>query len=510
MEAVSRAELLASLSLTIDLGLGQPMEHVLRQTVIAMRLADLAGYDTATRNATYYASLLAWIGCNADSSDLARLFGDDLRQRAESYKTDLAGLPMLSFVLRNAGGGNASPLRRLSVIAEILATGWAEQSFAAHCESAAVMADRLDLSDDVHTAFLQLFERFDGKGAPNKLKGEAIVPAVRLLHLADIVEVFDRMGGTQAAVAVAKERRGKHFDPSLVDCFADNAVDILDLDPSTTWSIVIGADPALGAPLSDAEVDSTLATFGDFVDIKSPYFVGHSRRVADLAGDAADRMAMRADVVTTVRRAGWVHDLGVMGVSNSVWDYAGTLATSDRERMQTHPYLADRTLSRVPALAPVARLVAQHHERADGSGYPSALSGDAIAPGARVLAAADAYTAWREPRPYRDALSDTDAANKLRDLTAEGKFDPEAADAVLRAAGQRSRKKPVGPAGLTPREIEVLICLARGQKNKEIAAELHISAKTVSAHIERIYTKANVTTRATATLFAMKSGLLDI
>jgi HD-GYP domain-containing protein (c-di-GMP phosphodiesterase class II) len=328
------------------------------------------------------------------------------------------------------------------------------------------------------------------------------------LHIADIVEVYDRLGGADAAIKVARERRGKMFDPSLVDCFADNAEAILPRE-ETSWADVIAADPALGVPLTDAEIDDTLATFGDFVDIKSPNFVGHSRRVADLASEAAERCGLRAEAVTEVRRAGWVHDLGVMGVSNSIWDYAGPLNTSDRERMQTHPYLADRTLSRVPALAPVARLVAQHHERADGSGYPSGLRGEAIAPGARILGAADAYTAWRETRPYRSALTDAEAAARLRDECGAGRFDAEATDAVLRAVGHRPRTKAAGPAGLTARELEVLICVARGQKNKEIAATLNISAKTVSAHLERIYVKTNVTSRAGATLFAMRSGLLD-
>lgn len=132
------------MSLASDLGLGQPMKHVVRQTAIAMRLADQAGLDPETREAVYYVSLLAWVGCTADSADLARLFGDDLRVRADSYQVDLGGLPLLSFMVRSAGSG-ASPLRRLSLIAEVLTTKVVERSFAAHCESAAHMASELGL-----------------------------------------------------------------------------------------------------------------------------------------------------------------------------------------------------------------------------------------------------------------------------------------------------------------------------------------------------------------------------
>lgn len=185
---VSRAELIASLSLAVDLGLGQPMEHVLRQTVIATRLAEVAGFEPGAREAVYYASLLAWVGCTADSSELARLFGDDLRIRADSYETDLSGLPLLTFMVRNAGSGS-SPLRRLALITEVLTSKVVERSFVAHCDAAADMATRLGLGSDVVDPLRQLFERWDGKGTPHKLSGAALAPAVRSLHLADVVEV---------------------------------------------------------------------------------------------------------------------------------------------------------------------------------------------------------------------------------------------------------------------------------------------------------------------------------
>lgn len=508
-EPVSRAELIASLSLAVDLGLGQPMEHVLRQTVIATRLADAAGFEPGAREAVYYASLLAWVGCTADSSELARLFGDDLRIRADSYETDLSGLPLLTFMVRNAGSGS-SPLRRLALIAEVLTSKVVERSFVAHCDAAADMATRLGLGPDVVDALRQLFERWDGKGTPHKLSGAALAPAVRSLHLADVVEVYERLGGPAAAVAIARERSGGMFDPDLVDCFCANHEALLvDLDESS-WDEVIGSDPALGQPLADDELDEALASLGDYADLKSPWWAGHSRGVAGLAAEAATGLGLREATVRDVRRAGFVHDIGVIGVSNAVWDQPGPLGSADRERLRTHPYLTERTLARSPGLAPIGQLAAMHHERLDGSGYPAGLAGDAISRPARVLAVADVYHALREPRPHREALPAADAAALLRGEARAGRLDGEAVNAVLAAAGHRMRRRVEQPGGLTQREVEVLVHLARGARNREIAAALGISAKTVSAHLERIYVKAGVTTRATATLFAMRHGLFSL
>ena len=506
---VSRAELLASLSLAVDLGLGQPMEHVLRQTIIALSLAEHAGLDAETREAVYYVSLVAWVGCTADSADLARLFGDDLRIRDESYQTDLAGLPLLAFMARNAGSGS-SPLRRVALVAEVLTTEAVERSFAAHCDSASTLAQRFGLGEHVVASFGQLFERWDGKGTPRRLRGAELTMPVRVLHVADIVEVFDRKGGSAAAVAVARQRRGAMFDPVLADCFAEHHEAILPGPEEPTWDKVLRADPALGTPLDEAEIDDALATLGDYADLKSPFWAGHSRGVAELAAAAAERQGLPVDVVAQVRRSGFVHDLGVIGVSNSVWDYPGPLRAGDRERVRTHPYLTERTLARVPSLAPLAQIAAQHHERLDGSGYPAGLRGDAISPTARLLAAADVYHALREPRPHRPALAAADTATLVRDEVRAGRLDPDAVSAVLAAAGHRGRRPPQGPAGLTPREVEVLVCLARGARNREIAESLGISSKTVSAHLERVYAKADVTTRTAATLFAMRHGLLAI
>ena len=356
----------------------------------------------------------------------------------------------------------------------------------------------------------QTFERWDGRGVPAEAKGSEILLPARLVNLADVVEVYQRNGGIDAAIAVARERSGTQFDPQLVDLFCAEAPTLFDgLDAVTTWTAVIEAEPALAIVLSDEGLDSALEAIADFTDVKSPWTIGHSRGVADLAGAAATIAGLQDADATLVRRAGLLHDLGRLGVSNSIWDKRGPLTAAELERVRLHPYLTERMLASSAALSELGAIAVQHHERLDGSGYPRGLSGNAIAPAGRILAAADAYHAMTEPRPHRDARTAVEAATELRAGVRQGLFDSDAADAVLRAAGHPARRRREWPAGLTSREVEVLRLLVRGLSNKEIAEQLVISRKTAGSHVEHIYAKIGVSNRARASLFAMKHGLMS-
>jgi HD-GYP domain-containing protein (c-di-GMP phosphodiesterase class II) len=509
---VRLADIVSALALATDLGIGQPMEHVLRQTAAGLRIGDRLGIGASERAAVCHVGMLAWVGCTADSHELAKWFGDDIVFRADSYSTDLAGLSMFGFMVRHLGAGEPA-LRRARIAASLLAGGFRqiEESMRSHCELAADFAARLGLPPDTQAALRQVFERWDGKGSPGRLRGDQISPAVRIVHLADIVEVFHRAGGVDAAVAVARERSGKLFDPSLVDAFCSDASGVLaGLDELGSWDALIDAEPALARELDDGELDACLAAVADFVDLKSPYTAGHSRGVARLAADAAGRLGLPASDAERVRRAGLLHDIGRVGVPNTIWDKPGPLTQAELERVRLHAYLTERTLARAPALAHLGAIAALHHERCDGSGYHKGLRADALPALARVLAAADAYHAMLEPRPHRDALAADAAGAELRADVRRGLHDGAAVEAVLAAAGHRVRRRPEQPAGLTPRELEVLAMLARGSSNRDIARVLHISPKTAGNHVEHIYTKIGVSSRAGATLFATRHGLLDV
>jgi putative nucleotidyltransferase with HDIG domain len=277
------------------------------------------------------------------------------------------------------------------------------------------------------------------------------------------------------------------------------------LERVATWDAVMGKAPTASRELGDDELDLALMAIADFVDLKSPYTLGHSRSVADLAAAAAGELG---GDIETIRRAGLVHDFGRMGVANTIWDKRAPLTAGEVERVRLHPYYTDRILASVPALARLAPIAAQHHERLDGSGYPRGTAADSLTLEGRLLAVADCYQAWLEPRPYRDALEADAVASRLRKEVNSGRLDGAAVDAVLRAAGHRVRRNREWPAGLTAREIEVLRHLARGMSQQEIAERLVISRKTASNHVEHIYAKIGVSNRAMASLFATRHGLL--
>jgi HD-GYP domain-containing protein (c-di-GMP phosphodiesterase class II) len=505
------AELVAMISLGTDLGMGQSMEHVMRQSVIALRLAERLGLDEETRAVVYYVGLLGWVGCHVDAYEQAKWFGDDRALKADYRRVDMAGATARgAFVIRHAGAGRGVAERaRLGLRFAAEGRRVASTMIENHCVATRELAAALGLGTDVREALYLTFARWDGRGVPAEAAGERIPLPARLVTLADVVEIYHRSDGVDAAVAVARERRGTQFDPALADLVCAEAGALLDgLDAATTWQAVIDAEPGLAVVLSDAELESALEAIADFTDLKSPWTIGHSRGVADLAGAAASACGLPGAVATLVRRAGLVHDLGRLGVSNAIWDKPGALTAAEHERVRLHPYLTERMLASSSALAPLGAIAVQHHERLDGSGYPRGLTGDALTPSGRVLAAADAYRAMTEPRPHRPALPPEEAAAEVRAGVRAARFDGDAADAVLRAAGHAVKRRRDWPAGLTSREVEVLKLLVRGMSNKEIAEALVISRKTAGSHVEHIYTKLGVSNRARASLFAVKHGLV--
>lgn len=507
---VSLAEIVAVLSLATDLGFGQPMEHVLRACSLALKLSEPLGLDDSERAVVYWVGLLACVGCFADAHEQARWFGDDIMLKADSYGVDFAGMPMRAFMLGHVGPGKP-PLARARRRVAFMASGRkeAEGHIATDCLVAGTLAERLGLGVEVRDALQQAHERWDGRGEPNGLMGEQVAVSARLTRLARAVEVFYRRGGVDAAIEVARDRRGSEFEPRLVDVFCERASELLaEVAAAASWDAVVGAEPGLRYALAEPELDAALEALADYTDLKSPYTIGRSCRVADLAAEAGRHYRLPAEDVILLRRAALLHDLGRFGVSNSIWDKPGPLSGAEWERVRLHPYLTERMLASSRALEPLAAIAAQHHERLDGSGYPSGLSGSALSPAARILAAADVYHAATEERPHRSARTPAEAAGELRAEVRAGRLDGAAADAVLAAVGHRVGRKRQAPSGLTSREIEVLRLLARGLSNRQIAERLVITRKTASTHIEHIYAKVGVSSRAAASLFAVQHGLL--
>jgi HD-GYP domain-containing protein (c-di-GMP phosphodiesterase class II)/DNA-binding CsgD family transcriptional regulator len=261
--------------------------------------------------------------------------------------------------------------------------------------------------------------------------------------------------------------------------------------------------------LTSEQFDNACRTLADFVDIKSTYTLSHSSGVAELAAESARRAGLPELDITTIRRAALLKEIGRTGITSSIWEKPGPLTEREWERVRLHTYYTERILSHAPALASVGALASLHHERLDGSGYHRGLPSANQLPAARILCVADVYHTLTEARPYRSAFQPGTAAQELQKLVRAGKLDGDAVNNVLSAAGHRiSKVRKEFVAGLSERELEVLRYLAHGQTMKQIAAQLVISEKTVDSHIQHIYNKIGVSTRAGATMFAMEHQLL--
>ncbi len=226
------------LSLGTDLGLGQPMEHMIRACLIALRLAESAAIDDAERGVVYYSGLLAWVGCHTDAYEQAKWLGDDLAVKRDAhygYDFGKAG-PAAAFLVKHVGGAGL-PLRQRARTG-VQFPGDGRRALAALAENHYLATDelaaKLGLGEQVRMSLKQSYERWDGKGAYG-LRGDQIAVSSRLINLADVVEVFRRTGGIDAAVAVARERSGTQFDPDLVEMFCQQAPLIFgDLDAAAS------------------------------------------------------------------------------------------------------------------------------------------------------------------------------------------------------------------------------------------------------------------------------------
>ena len=508
--AVRLAELISTLSLATDLGMGLPLDAALGSCILATRLAQSLALTDPELQTTYYLALLRLVGCTADAHLTADALGDEREAFGWMALVD-QGSPtaMLAAVARNLAA-DQPPLRRARALAGFLAAApQIAQSTTTHCEVAQHLADRVGLPSTVQACLGQVFERWDGRGRPHRVAGEAIARPARVVTFAQDAILHCQAGGVDAAVAMARDRAGGAHDPAVVEAFCRDATGLLSPPDGPVWDAVLAAEPGPRPTVADHQLDEALRALADYADMRTPCLAGHSPAVGALAGAAAARAGLAAAEVARVRRAGFVHDLGRYGVSAGVWSKPGPLTESEWERVRLHPYYTERILSRPAALAPLGALAALHHERLDGSGYHRGALPGQLGPEARILAAADAYQAMTEPRPHRPARDPDQAADELRADVRAGRLDGEAVQAVLGAAGHRVvPTRRAWPAGLSDREVEVLRLVARGHSNRAIGEALVISTKTAGHHVQHIYDKIGVSTRAAAALFATQHDLL--
>jgi putative nucleotidyltransferase with HDIG domain len=430
MAQIALSGVIGALSHALDIAEGQPPGHAVRSCLIGMRLAAELDLDVTERSDLFYALLLKDAGCSANANRMAALFAaDDRGAKATSKLIDWTDRrAALLWSLRTAAPGEGLR-RRIEVLRGVRDQGEVTRSFMeARCDRGAEIARMLFLSEPTAAAIRSLDEHWDGRGLPDGLRGEEIPLAARIACLAQTVEAFHADGGVKAARAVARHRRGRWFDPALVDAFLGFCGERefwaqLEVPDVSAWE-----PPEVAIAADDARLDRIAEAFARVIDAKSPFTARHSERVAEIADGIAAALGFDAGERRIMRRAALLHDIGKLAISNRILDKPDKLTDEEFRAVQTHPAHTLSILRRAPCFAELADLAANHHEKLDGSGYPRSLHAGELDLPMRVLAVADIFEALTADRPYRGPLPLEQALAIIdRDV-------PERLDAEVRAA----------------------------------------------------------------------------
>ena len=367
---VRLAEALGSLSLATDLAIGQPIEHGLRRSLLAVWLGEDLDFTADELRDLYYAALLGAVGCTLEDAVFARYFKDEMVFADQIISTVDPNNPLdlASFMLRKVGEGEP-PWRRAAKLASFIREG--PDMHAIVCRDVALrVGDMVALGPSVQQTLAQCHEEWSGKGAPLHLKGEENSLAARTFHLAHDAEVFYRIGGVDMALDVVRRRSGRQYDPRIAQRFIAIGPQLFSRLTSTpVWDATMDAEPTPVRWLSSDAFEALARTMANFVDARSVHTAGHSVGVAEIAESAARRLELSPSEIAAVKQAALLHDLGRCGVPVAVWDKTGGLTPHEWDRIKRHPSLTELMLARSAALGHLGSLAGLHHERLDGSGY---------------------------------------------------------------------------------------------------------------------------------------------
>jgi len=517
------ADVLGAFSLASDLAIGLHTEHGARSCYIGMHIAQELGLPVEYCTDLYYAELLKDAGCTTWTSQLASFWlVDELtaKKDLQFFRNTRNPLDVASWLMKYVAAGAPSPTRAAHIL-DFLVKGreFMREGFESTCHVAARIAQRLGMPQAVQDALMQVFEQWDGQGMPNGIKRDSIPIISRIVLVTSFLEVFHRVEGREAAKHVALARRGKAFDPSVVDAFlslAQKESFWRGLEDERMWDTVLSMEPQVSPHKYMGEeklIDVALA-LADYADLKSPFLAGHSRRVAEASERIALTMSISERRVATIHLAALVHDIGLVAVPSFVLNKPQSQLTGvEGEQVRLHPYHSERILSKVSALEALVPIVGAHHERMDGRGYHRGLPGVQIPLEAQIIAVADRFDELSHDQPDHSALELHEVIRVMRQEMGSH-LATDAFQALLEDLGEgclplrpRARRQE-WPAGLTDREVEVLRLVAKGLNRREAAKVLFVSEGTIRSHLEHIYMKIGVSNRSLATLFAMEHDLL--
>lgn len=405
------SEVISALSYALDLTEGQPSGHCLRSCWIGMHIGLSTGMNAEELWDLYYTLLLKDAGCSSNAARLCELYGQDDRAIKRDFKwVDTDNLAQLvQFVLTHTGvrGQLADRFRRVLNLARS-GEQLGKELIQTRCERGADIARRLGFGEAVAQGIYALDEHWDGHGKPDGLDHESIPVNARIALQAQVMDVFFQIGGKQAALSEIRNRRGSWFDPRLVDIasgYAGNAEFWAMLSAEELETRVLELEPeARHVVVDDDLLDQIAEAFGQVVDSKSPFTAGHSERVALYTDMIAGKLGIDGPRRRWLKRGALLHDLGKLGVSNSILDKEGKLTDEEWKELRRHPAYTEEILGRMAPFREMAFVSSAHHERLDGKGYPRGLAAADLPLEARIITLCDIFDALTADRPYRAAM----------------------------------------------------------------------------------------------------------
>jgi HD-GYP domain-containing protein (c-di-GMP phosphodiesterase class II) len=408
-QTIRLAEIIEALSHALDLTEGQPPGHCVRCCFIGTRIGQALGLGEEALRDLYYTLLLKDLGCSSNAARICELYlADDLKFKRDFKLIDGSFPQILKFVLSHTGM-EAGLAERFRGILNIFKNGGeiSTSLIQTRCQRGAEIARQMRFSEEVAHGILDLDEHFDGGGQPQGLKGEQIHLFARIALMAQVIDVFFVHQSGRAALDEVRKRSGGWFDPELVEIFEKLATPVFfaELGSPQLEAYVLTMEPGRQAVMADeGYLDDIAAGFARVIDAKSPYTSGHSDRVALFTDLVAEELGMALPERRRLKRAALLHDIGKLGVSNTVLDKPGRLEGEEWEQMKRHAQFSETILSRIAAFADLAVIGGAHHEKLDGSGYPRGLKGSQISLETRIVATADVFDALTADRPYRAAM----------------------------------------------------------------------------------------------------------
>jgi HD-GYP domain-containing protein (c-di-GMP phosphodiesterase class II) len=442
---VRQSEVIAALSHALDMTEGHPVGQAERTCLIGMRLARELRLDSESEYALYYALLLKDVGCSSSAARMCQLFGsDDIALKTHGKLVDWTKpVQVARYASQHvpAGGRIARAQRTLSVLRSLVAEGKAIVE--TRCDRGAAIVRSLGFPAASAEAVWALDEYWDGRGQPSGMAGEEIPLLARIACLSQTAEVFFATHGLDAAREMVLERRGRWFDPQVADALlAIGPEDRLwaDLVSDDVPALVLALEPADRVlVLDEAGIDNVCEAFADVIDAKSPFTARHSRGVAIYAGLIGEALDFDRETLRELHRGGLLHDIGKLGVPNTILDKPAKLTDEEFARMRLHPAFTETILAGIPAFAGFASVAAAHHERLDGRGYHRGVPAGDLPASARALAVADVFEALTADRPYRGPMDPDEALAICR--RDEGQhLDPLCVEALTAGIGKAAKR----------------------------------------------------------------------